>query len=48
MALLKRPHELELKELEEFEEIARNYLNKDTQNYRIDLDSFNKQYQEKI
>ena len=48
MALLKRQHELELKELEEFEDIARNYLHKGTQNYRIDLDSFNKQYQEKM
>ena len=37
-----------MKELEEFEEIARNYVHKGTQNYRVDPDSFNKQYQEKI
>ena len=37
-----------MKELEEAEELARNYLHKNTADYRIDLDSFNKNYQDKM
>ena len=44
MAKLKRQHELELKELEEAEELAKNYIHQNTAGERIDLDLFNKNY----
>ena len=48
MAKLKRQHELELKELEEAEELARNYIHQNTADDRIDLNMFNKNYQDKM
>ena len=48
MAKQKRKDELDLKELEEAEELAKNYVHKNKSSARLDLDAFNKKYELKM